>query len=444
MILYLTTKKEALLTNADVRRWYNNLARASRNTSEVRLRRLSRFCEANKLTPKTAVQLARKSQRKLEDLLEDYVTTLENEGKAPGYITGILKAVKSWLSHNEIEIGRKIKVSNPDSTPSLENERVPEKEELRGILMNGTPRANAIIVLMAEAGLRPESLGDEAGTDGLNIGDLPELRIENDRVTIARIPTIVKVRAPISKGRHAYFTFLPREGCEYLVAYLNRRLAAGERLSPETPIIKVKSGFERMGKSARNKGSLFVSTKNISREVRLAIRASQFNWRPYVLRAYFDTQLLEAENHGKITHSYRVFFMGHKGDMEARYTTNKAKLPDHLVEDMRFSFQNCEPYLTTARTETLDKKQMLLEMFRKMAEAQNINPMDVTIAKQKQKGRELTVEEESEALMAEIKKHTLRQQADPRIIMEQELGSHLAEGWDFVTTLPSGKILVRK
>jgi len=27
--------------------------------------------------------------------------------------------------------------------------------------------------------------------------------------------------------------------------------------------------------------------------------------------------------------------MGHKGDIEARYTTNKGRLPEDVVEDMR-------------------------------------------------------------------------------------------------------------
>jgi len=70
--------------------------------------------------------------------------------------------------------------------------------------------------------------------------------------------------------------------------------------------------------------SRFISTRNVSRIIREAMRP-RFKWRPYVLRAYFDTQMLLAESHGKIAHPYRVFFMGHKGDIEARYTTNKGR-----------------------------------------------------------------------------------------------------------------------
>lgn len=31
----------------------------------------------------------------------------------------------------------------------------------------------------------------------------------------------------------------------------------------------------------------------------------------------------------------RQFWMGHKGDIEARYTTNKSRLPQDVMDDMR-------------------------------------------------------------------------------------------------------------
>ncbi|EQD34826.1 integrase/recombinase, partial [mine drainage metagenome] len=80
------------------------------------------------------------------------------------------------------------------------------------------------------------------------------------------------------------------------------------------------------------------------------MRAAGHPWRPYVLRAYFDTQLLLAESKGKVAHDYRVFMMGHRGSMEARYTTDKQRLPGDLVDDMREAYGRCEPFLGTAPT----------------------------------------------------------------------------------------------
>jgi hypothetical protein len=121
-------------------------------------------------------------------------------------------------------------------------------------------------------------------------------------------------------------------------------MALGETIEPDSPVIAVKEGYEEAG--FREEGeSRHVTTKTITKEIRDAMRP-RFKWRPYVLRAYFDTQLLVAENHGKIGHAYRQFFMGHKGDIEARYTTNKGRLPQEVIEDMRQSFLKCEEYLS--------------------------------------------------------------------------------------------------
>lgn len=73
----------------------------------------------------------------------------------------------------------------------------------------------------------------------------------------------------------------------------------------------------------------------MTRDIKEAILKAGFSWRPYVLRAYFDTNMIIAESKGKVSHPYLQFFMGHKGDMEARYSTNKGWLPPDMVEGMR-------------------------------------------------------------------------------------------------------------
>jgi hypothetical protein len=56
---------------------------------------------------------------------------------------------------------------------------------------------------------------------------------------------------------------------------------------------------------------------------------------PYVLRMFFDTHLLVAESRDKMVHDFMVFMMGHKENMDARYTTNKGMLPSDLVSEMK-------------------------------------------------------------------------------------------------------------
>lgn len=103
-----------LLTDAGVHRWYNNVARGSKVTADVYLRRLGNFCEARKLTPK---QLISMDEREIKDLLLDFVTELEKRKKAGGYIKSILKAINSWLDHNDRKPKLKIKIKGINETP---------------------------------------------------------------------------------------------------------------------------------------------------------------------------------------------------------------------------------------------------------------------------------------------------------------------------------------
>jgi len=449
----------------DFRRWYDNLARGSEATAKENARVLYRFLKAHDMTPGELVELGRSDRRGVEDLLLDFVDKLHGKGRAPGYIANHVKAVKSWLQFNEIILVRRIKVGDREQTPSILDERVPNKDELRTILLYADDRARCCISFMAFSGLRLQVLGNDKGTDGLRISDLPEIQIQGDSVSFQSIPTLVRVRAKLSKAGHRYLSFLSDEGCEYLKAYLERRLAQGEKLAPESPVIVVKAGYEFKGKSPENYGSRFITSKNISRDIRVAMRP-RFTWRPYVLRAYFDTQLMVAENQGKISHSYRQFFMGHKGDMDARYTTNKGRLPKDVIEDMRRSFRDCEEYLSTRKTGMGEDPE--LTTIRTMVESGvldlakpnvrsyliqklGIEDMEVKVARMRETGLE---EEEaaSQVIIGELGLDPVKLEAfrskkvknTKKIVREDQLEGFLAEGWDIYSTLPSGAIVVRK
>jgi integrase len=447
------------------RRWFNNIARGSRVSAFEAARILYRFLRHHEMTPKTLADLAKKDRRKVENILMDFVTKLHEEKKAPNYINNYVKAVQSWLNHNEVRLVRKIKIGNRNATPTIADERVPLKKELRQILNYANERGKCSISLIAFSGLRPQVLGDMRGEDGLKVKDLPEMKVLGKNVEFSAIPTKVVVRSELSKARHKYFTFLPSEGCEYLKDYLEKRLATGESFSSLTAIISVKKGYEETGSATARRTSGHITTKTVTKEIRKTMRP-RFKWRPYVLRAYFDTQLLVAENHGKISHAYRQFFMGHKGDIEARYTTNKGRLPEPVIEDMRLSIQKCEEYLSTrpvsrevdpelttiktmVESGVLDftKPKVRAYLIQKL----NIQDMKVRVAKLREQGIE---EEEANTRVIfgelgiepiEIQVSKPKSNGDPKkIISENDLEAYLADGWNVQFVLPSGKILVQR
>jgi hypothetical protein len=105
-----------LFEDPDVKRWYENTARGSEITADVCLRRLGSFCESNRITPPTFALL---EERELDNMLMDYVSAAEKKGYAGNYISSTMKAVKSWLAHNNRELKVKIKIKGIDETPTL-------------------------------------------------------------------------------------------------------------------------------------------------------------------------------------------------------------------------------------------------------------------------------------------------------------------------------------
>ena len=413
-----------LLEDVDVRRWYRNVARGSQVTADVYLRRLGSFCNHFGLTPKRLVSLG---SDEIYNLLLDYVSDLEAAGRAGSYIESALKAVKSWLAHNDLEIKRKIKIKGVRDTPTLRNERTPTPEELRRIFLSGDKKARVACVLMAHSGLRPVTLGNYRGTDGLRIRDFPEMRIEGDSVEFERIPTMVVVRPELSKGGHQYFTFLSEEGCEYLKDYLEERMLEGEELTADSPIIRPKVAKKP-----------FIRSVNIGDMIREAIRKAGFNWRPYVLRAYFDTQLMLAESKGLVIRDYRQFWMGHKGDIENRYTTNKCRLPEDVIEDMREAYRRSQEYLQTTKPETSREK--LVEEFRRQLllvagfSQDEISRIDIT---------DLTDEEFQDLVRKRLLGNANADCGTQKVVNLNELEKYLENGWEYVATLPNQKVIVK-
>jgi len=492
----------SLLDDKQVRRWYDNLARGSEITAGVYLRRLGAICEKHSVTPESLLQMGPKD---VKGFLLDLVGDLEKERMAGSYIHSNVKAVKSWLAFNDVEVKGKIRIKGAQETPTLKDEEVPTQEQLRKVFFSGDGKQKVACVLIAHSGLRPETLGDYKGRDGLKVSDFPELVIKEGHASFSKVPAMVKVRSNLSKAGHPYFTFLTAEGCQYLTDYLDQRVRGGEKLGGSSPIVTAKSIRVRP----------HVTTTNIGDMIRTAIRKAGFRWRPYVLRSYFDTEMMMAESRKLAIRDYRSFFMGHKGDIENRYTTNKGRLPMDVVEDMRVSFGKAAALLETATVEpspaqldklkeelkadydklatlrgyetaltiipvkgippeahyehyrkehgiygdlTMDQK---IEMLKTLAEGRASDFARFASAGEEVVMRELEMQGGSPAESLKRARHSNGESGPPKAaasetriseerqqvqkrVEERDLDGLMQDGWQFVATLPSGKVVVRK
>ncbi len=339
-----------LLEDPDVKRWYDNVARGSLATSAVWLRRMGFIHKNFRRTPQ---DLAKMSSKEAMNFVLDVVSNMEKSGKRGGYISSVMRPLKSWFTWNQIPIVQKVKISGKGEPSTVADERPPTPDELRTMLHAGDLRGKTSIAIIAFSGVRIEVLGDFLGNDGLKVKDILELSINNGEPEFSTTPAMIVVRKNLSKNGRQFFTFLNSEGCDYLKQYLKWRIMRGEKITKESPIITPVHD--------RIVGD-HIRTTNISDLIRKAIRDASYLWRPYVLRRYFDVRMMLAEADGMIIRDYRQFWMGHTGDIEATYTVNKGLSKD-VIEKMRSNYgKAAEKYLSTSRRDSIGREEILKTM----------------------------------------------------------------------------------
>ena len=404
-----------------LQRWRANVANGSQLYADISFRRLLAFAKDVKSTPTTIGEMEVADLRRS---IEDYLAREKKRGHTGGYIATTLKAVRSWRIYCGKPVVEGLKVPNTTLSPRTDRESMPTQEDLRRVFLAATPHERVAIALMAFGGVRPQVLGSYDGTDGLMLGDLPELRIEKQTVSFDKTPAIVRVRAKNSKTKNAYFTFIGEEGCLAVKQYLEQRIIGGEKLGAMSDLVHPERANKR-----------FVTTTKVGVAVRRAMRAAGLDQRPYVWRAYFLSRLLEASNAGKVSDRYAEFWAGHTGDVTAKhYTTGRAILPSSMIEDMRMAYKRCEPFLSTVPSSghggrDIGTLKLLLELLGvpegKVSEA---DLMDATPEQLKEIARKY------------MGQATVARQ---RVVSNGEISKLLGEGWTFVAALEGSQAVLR-
>lgn len=422
------TGHRKLLENAKVRRWYENLQARSLITAAVYLNNLGLWLEYLGKDPDSLIELVNNDFEEFKGQVADQIRKLEREGKAGASISISIKPVLSFLKFYNVVVRLGINIKNETRHLNAEKEIIPEKYQLRSVLLAAQKRERVAISLMAFSGLRPEVLGNYNGTDGLRLSDLPELHWNGD-IEI-KAPIKIEVRAELSKARFPFFTFLGEEGCNYLMDYLKDRKNNGETLIPDSPLILPEQSMSR-----RESPNDFLTTMLLSRRVKRVIRKAEFEWRPYLFRAYFSTSLDIAESKGLISHPWRMFLMGHKGDMESVYSTNKRLLPG-MIEDMRNAYAKCLPFL-----ETESRISQSVEDLERSFTARALKLFGFSDSEVKQ--MENLSDDELQKRIQEHRGMSLNNNHRQRVIGVGEVEKYITDGWEFVNVLPGDKAIIK-
>ena len=146
-----------------------------------------------------------------------------------------------------------------------------------------------------------------------------------------------------------------------------------------------------------------------------------------------------AESKGLVLRDYRQFWMGHKGDIENRYTTNKYKLPESVIEDMREAYRRSQEYLQTMKLEETSEEKLRLAFRKQLLSVagfskDELDKMDISSMS-------------DEELQAIIRKRLLGGKTSnciaQKVVPIEDVESYLEKGWEFVATLPNGKVIIK-
>ncbi|MGI0133043.1 MAG: hypothetical protein ACREDK_08170 [Thermoplasmata archaeon] len=404
-----------LAESTDRRRWHRNLCQGSHATADVYVRRLAAFSRLMKVTPEA---LARMADKPLRDLVMDFVD-LESRAKHAGsYAHSTVKAVNSWRKHNGRAAVTGVNIRGRESTPTLVDEVAPSPLQVRAVLARAPLRTRVACALMAYSGVRPEVIGNYLGDDGLTLGDFPELDLSGDEPRFRKVPALVIVRETISKAGHAYLTFAPVPTCRAIEDYLKFRIAEGEKLTRASDLVS-------SGRGRRP----FLRTMNVAEGIRGTFRSLGIKDRPYVLRVYFETRLGIAEGQAKVAHRFVIHWGGHTGDITARYSLNKNRLPGDLVEEMREAYRRCEPILTG---DTASEGDVRREVARVLLNSLGYSDKEL-------EGVDLSSVEQVRALTQKRVSPTPKRQA---LVKVDDLPGYLAEGWTFVGNVGQDRVLL--
>jgi integrase len=197
--------------------WLNTVAFSHSNSKNTRTNYKLIFGKFLNFIGKTADQLIheyentndRTFKRTYGTYIKAWITQLQKADYAPRTISGHINIVKSFFKYNDLPLSF---IPCGNGMVTFHNRDI-TKEEIVQILKLSDFREKAFYSLIAQTGLRPETLTK------LKIGDLEKI-LDPD----TPMPCLITVRQEATKGAYqGYFTFAPEESIKHLKEYLQTR-----------------------------------------------------------------------------------------------------------------------------------------------------------------------------------------------------------------------------
>ena len=128
--------------------------------------------------------------------------------------------------------------------------------------------------------------------------------------------------------------------------------------------------------------------------------------------------------------------MGHKGDIEAVYSTNKRLLPEQ-IEEMRSAYQRSSKYLEPAETVTKEDVEDAVKTFTsKFLKIMGFSDSEI-------KDMVDLSDDELQKRIMEKRGMELNNGHKQKVIPLSDVERFLTDGWEYVNSLPGDKAIIK-
>ncbi len=388
-----------------------------------------KFCKFVQVEdPETALQMLLDGELDPEAKVDRFISyALDELHYAHGHVRNLVFGIKKWFGLNGVTVDWN-RIELPTSTEISEEDRAPNKDELKRLLNHAaSSRDRAIIYSDTSSGLRIGTLLSlKFGDVDFNYPDVARFTVERKR------GRKFGTKRSGAQGR-LFCTFITPEAKMALQQYLKEREAAGEKLTVESPLF---------GDAYHKGGSVTLEDyeKVWARLLRRAGLSQKSNrWfilHIHTLRKYFRSNCIG------IDASYRERWMGHKGlYLDTSYF--KAEEGLHLSE-----YRKAIPYLTIYATPTEEKKlrsRMLLDFARLQGyEETELKRLEEILARSKDVDEAIQEFRRFSGEEPEKKPKTMHDGNGKYLVAksEEELIQRLHDGWKLVQSLSHDKYLL--
>jgi integrase len=358
---------------------------------------MEKFCAFSKLTPRQLLSLAHRNKMAAKQTIVDFYQGYVGKQYALNTCRSAPMAIRSFLSYNEIKFGRFPFGTKVDA--EYESRRIFTRQEVFRLLVGArTPRDKALISFIVQSAQRTGVI------TRVRYGDVRR------QIEAGISPVVIDVDPNFSKNRSHHSFAIGQECVDFIKIMMTKREKDGEPINDESCLFRSNSlGWRKVGDklvysgtASRQNPSKPLDTTTIGIIMRNAARAGGVvvneivrrskvsNWHRYEMHPHaFRRWWKNMMRRGGVTDpAFLDFILGHVPPYRGAYDSF-----DH--EYIRQEYSKAEPHLTFLR-----------------------NRSDLIQGKHDENFQ--------------------------RIVDEPEASALFSEGWRYVTTLPSGRLVVQK